>query len=188
MIIHIKNMVSERCKRAVENILDKLAIQSSRIDLGEVVIDSTTSNLKLKAVKAELEMAGFEILIDKKIVLIQKVKDEIIKMIHQEEDDELLKTNFSVFISDKMNNDYTYLSNLFSKELGITIEHFIIIHKIERIKELLSYDELSISEIAWKMNYSSVAHLSNQFKKETGVTPSVFKQQQTKVRQNIEDI
>jgi AraC-like DNA-binding protein len=181
-------MVSERCKRAVENILDKLAIQSSRIDLGEVVIDSKTSNLKLKAVKDELEMAGFEILIDKKIVLIQKVKDEIIKMIHQAEDDELLKTNFSVFISDKMNNDYTYLSNLFSKELGITIEHFIIIHKIERVKELLLYDELNLTEISYRLQYSSVAHLSNQFKKITGLTPSAFKQLKFKHRNAIEEI
>jgi AraC-like DNA-binding protein len=123
---------------------------------------------------------------DKRAVLIEKIKNAVIEMVHHS--DETIKVNFSDYLSEKLNHDYTYLANLFSEIQGITIEHFIINHKIERIKELIIYDELNITEIAWKMNYSSVAHLSNQFKKVTGISPSHFKQMKDKQRSQIEDI
>ena len=123
---------------------------------------------------------------DRRAVLIEKIKNVIIEMIHHS--DELIKTNFSTYLSEKLNLDYTYLANLFSEVQGTTIEQFIISHKVERIKELITYDELNITEIAWKMNYSSVAHLSNQFKKVTGLSPTHFKQLKDKRRSPIEDI
>ncbi len=123
---------------------------------------------------------------DKKAVLIEKIKNIIIEMVHYK--DELLKMNFSDYLSEKLNYDYTYLANLFSEVQGTTIEKFIISHKIERVKELIIYDELNLTEIAWKMHYSSVAHLSNQFKKITGLTPSHFKQLKNKRREAIEDV
>jgi len=136
--------------------------------------------------KKSLLDSGLELMDDKRAVLIEKIKNIIIEMIHHS--DEMIKTNFSDYLSEKLNHDYTYLANLFSEVQGSTIEHFIINHKIERIKELIIYDELNITEIAWKMNYSSVAHLSNQFKKVTGLSPSHFKQLKDKRRSQIEDI
>ena len=125
---------------------------------------------------------------EKRAVLIERIKNTIIEMVHYTETDELIKKNFSDYLSEKLNYDYTYLANLFSEVQGTTIEQFVISHKIERIKELIIYDELNISEIAWKMNYSSVAHLSNQFKKVTGLSPSHFKQLKDKRRSPIEEI
>jgi AraC-like DNA-binding protein len=123
---------------------------------------------------------------DKRAMLIEKIKNVIIEMVHHSE--EIIKVNFSDYLSEKMNHDYTYLSNLFSEVQGMTIEHFIISHKIERIKELIIYGEHNITEIAWKMGYSSVAHLSSQFKKVTGFSPSHFKQLKDKRRNPIEEI
>jgi AraC-like DNA-binding protein len=137
-------------------------------------------------IKNALLKSGLELMDDKKAVLIEKIKNVIIEMVHYE--DELPKTNFSDYLSKKLNYDYTYLANLFSEVQGTTIEKFIISHKIERVKELIIYDELSLSEIAWKMHYSSIAHLSNQFKKITGLTPSHFKGLKNKRRQAIEDV
>jgi len=136
--------------------------------------------------KAGLLNTGLELMDDKRAVLIEKIKNAVIEMVHHS--DEMIKVNFSDYLSEKLNHDYTYLANLFSEIQGITIEHFIINHKIERIKELIIYDELNITEIAWKMNYSSVAHLSNQFKKVTGISPSHFKLMKDKQRSQIEDI
>src|SRR6185295_9792926 len=130
--------------------------------------------------------SGLELMDDKRAVLIEKIKGVIIEMVHYS--DELPKMNFSNFLSEKLNHDYTYLANLFSEVQGTTIEQFIISHKIERIKELIIYDELNITEIAFKLNYSSVAHLSNQFKKVTGLSPSHFKNLKEKRRTPIEDI
>jgi AraC-like DNA-binding protein len=130
--------------------------------------------------------SGLELMDDKKAVLIEKIKNAIIEMVHYK--DELLKVNFSDFLSEKLNYDYTYLANLFSETQGTTIEKFIIAHKIERVKELIIYDEFNLTEIAWMMHYSSVAHLSNQFKKITGLTPSHFKQLKDKRRQAIENV
>jgi AraC-like DNA-binding protein len=136
--------------------------------------------------KIALLDSGLELMDDRKAVLIEKIKNVIIEMVHHTEEE--MKTNFSDFLSEKLNHNYTYLANLFSEVQGTTIEHFIISHKVERIKELIIYDELNITEIAWKMNYSSVAHLSNQFKKVTGLTPTHFKQLKDKRRSPIEEI
>jgi AraC-like DNA-binding protein len=156
------------------------------VDLGEVEIMETISLEQRETLKAMLHEAGLELMDDKKAMLIEKIKNVIIEMVHHS--DEMIKTNFSTFLSEELQYDYTYLSNLFSEVQGTTIEQFIIAHKIERIKELIIYGELNITEIAWKMNYSSVAHLSNQFKKVTGLSPTHFKQLKNKRRKPIEEI
>jgi AraC-like DNA-binding protein len=179
-------MVSARCKMAVKEELKKLGLHFILVDLGEVEIMETISLEQRQQLKASLLNSGLELMDDKKAVLIEKIKNVIIQMVHHT--DEMIKINFSDFLSEKLNHDYTYLANLFSEVQGTTIEQFIISHKIERIKELIIYGELNITEIAWKMNYSSVAHLSNQFKKMTGLSPSHFKQLKNKRRSPIEDI
>ena len=179
-------MVSNRCKMAVKEELKKLGLHFIVVELGEVEIMETISAEQREVLKAGLVDSGLELMDDKRAVLIEKIKTVIIDMVHHS--DEMIKINFSDYLSDKLKHDYTYLANLFSEIQGITIEHFIINHKIERIKELIIYDELNITEIAWKMNYSSVAHLSNQFKKVTGLSPSHFKQLKVKRRSQIEDI
>ena len=186
MKLYIKYMVSNRCKMAVKEELKKLGLHFIVVDLGEVEIMETISNDQREKLKLSLYDSGLELMDDKKAVLIEKIKNTVIEMVHHS--DEMIKTNFSDYLSEKLNHDYTYLANLFSEVQGTTIEHFIINHKIERIKELIIYDELNITEIAWKMNYSSVAHLSNQFKKVTGLSPSHFKQLKDKRRSTIEDI
>jgi len=179
-------MVSNRCKMAVKEELKKLGLHFIVVDLGEVEIMETITSEQRDRLKLSLIDSGLELMDDKRAVLIEKIKNTIIDMVHHS--DEMIKTNFSDYLSEKLNHDYTYLANLFSEVQGSTIEHFIINHKIERIKELIIYDELNITEIAWKMNYSSVAHLSNQFKKVTGLSPSHFKQLKDKKRSQIEDI
>ena len=186
MKLYIKYMVSNRCKMAVKEELKKLGLHFIVVDLGEVEIMETITPEQRESLKASLYDSGLELMDDKRAVLIEKIKNTIIEMIHHS--DEMIKTNFSDYLSEKLNHDYTYLANLFSEVQGTTIEHFIINHKIERIKELIIYDELNITEIAWKMNYSSVAHLSNQFKKVTGLSPSHFKQLKDKRRSQLEDI
>ena len=171
---------------AVKEELKKLGLHFIVVELGEVEIMETISAEQREVLKAGLIDSGLELMDDKRAVLIEKIKTVIIDMVHHS--DEMIKTNFSDYLSDKLKHDYTYLANLFSEIQGITIEHFIINHKIERIKELIIYDELNITEIAWKMNYSSVAHLSNQFKKVTGLSPTHFKQLKDKRRSQIEDI
>ena len=179
-------MVSNRCKLAVKEELNKLGLHFIVVDLGEVEIMENISGEKLEELKKGLLSSGLELMDDKRAVLIERIKVVITEMIHYS--DESLKINYSDYISQKLGYDYTYLSNIFSELKGITIQQFIIIHKIEKVKELIMYDELSITQIAWKMNYSSVAHLSNQFKKVTGLTPSRFKQLKNKGRTPIEDI
>lgn len=179
-------MVSNRCKIAVKDELKKLGLHFIVVDLGEVEIMENLSAEQRERVKAALLNSGFELMDDKRAVLIERIKNTIIEMVHHT--DEFIKTNFSVFLSEKLNHDYTYLANLFSEVQGMTIEQFIISHKIERIKELIIYGELNITEIAWRMNYSSVAHLSNQFKKVTGLSPSHFKQLKDKRRSPIENV
>lgn len=186
MKLYIKYMVSNRCKMAVKEELKKLGLHFIVVDLGEVEIMESISNDQREELKLALCDSGLELMDDKRSVLIEKIKNTIIEMVHHS--DEMIKTNFSDYLSEKLNHDYTYLANLFSEVQGSTIEHFIINHKIERIKELIIYDELNITEIAWKMNYSSVAHLSNQFKKVTGLSPSHFKQLKDKRRSSIEDL
>jgi AraC-like DNA-binding protein len=179
-------MVSNRCKMAVKEELRKLGLHFIVVDLGEVEIMENISAEQREQMKTALSISGFELMDDKKAILIEKIKTAVIKMVHHSSEN--IKTNFSDYLSEKLNHNYTYLANLFSEVQGTSIEHFIIAHKIERIKELIIYDELNITEIAWEMNYSSVAHLSNQFKKVTGLTPSHFRTMKDKRRTSIEDI
>ncbi len=179
-------MVSNRCKMAVKEELKNLGLHYIVVDLGEVEIMENISMEKRTLLKANLLLSGLELMDDKKAMLIEKIKTVIIEMVHHS--DEIIKVNFSDYLSEKMKHDYTYLSNLFSEVQGTTIEQYIISHKIERIKELIIYGEHNITEIAWKMGYSSVAHLSSQFKKVTGLSPSHFKQLKDKRRSPIEDI
>jgi AraC-like DNA-binding protein len=179
-------MVSLRCKMMVETELKKLGLRYLVLDLGmvETLEDITLAQRQL--LKENLLRSGLELLDDSKSILIEKIKNVIIEMIHYSE--ELPKVNYSDYISDKLNYDYTYLSNIFSEVKGITIQQFIIIHKIERVKELLLYNELNLTEIAYKMHYSSVAHLSNQFKKITGLSPTFYKQLKQKRKNNLENM
>jgi AraC-like DNA-binding protein len=179
-------MVSNRCKIAVKEELKKLGLHFIVVDLGEVEVMENISEEQREQLKIALLNLGLELMDDKRAILIEKIKNTIIEMVHHS--DEMIKINFSDFLSEKLNHDYTYMANLFSEVQGTTIEHFIISHKVERIKELINYGELTITEIAWKMNYSSVAHLSNQFKKATGLSPSQFKQLKDKRRIPIEEI
>lgn len=184
--IFIKYMVSNRCKLAVKEVLKNLGLHFIVVDLGEVEIMEDLSQEQRAQLKANLLLSGLELMDDRRGILIERIKNAIIEMVHHA--DENLKTNFSDYLSEKLHYDYTYLANLFSEVQGTTIGQFIIAHKIERIKELITYGELNISEIAWKMNYSSVAHLSNQFKKMTGLTPTHFKQLKDKRRSPIEEV
>jgi AraC-like DNA-binding protein len=179
-------MVSTRCKMAVKEELKKLGLHFIVVELGEVDIMEDISSDQRGHLKTALFNLGFELIDDRRAVLIEKIKHIIIDMIHNM--DEPIKIKFSNYLSEKLNHDYTYMSNLFSEVQGTTIGQFIISNKIERIKELIIYDELTISEIAWKMNYSSVAHLSNQFKKVTGLSPSHFKHLKDKRRISIDEI
>ncbi len=179
-------MVSNRCKMMVKEELKKLGLHFMVVDLGEVeIMEDITDAQRIQLQEALLE-SGLELMDDKKAILIEKIKNVVIDMVHHS--DEIVKMNFSEYLTSKIDYDYTYLANLFSEVQGTTIAQFLISHKVERIKELIIYDELTISEIAWKMNYSSVAHLSNQFKKVTGLTPSHFKQLKDKRRSPIEEI
>ena len=186
MKLFIKYMVSNRCKTAVKEVLQNLGLHFIIVDLGEVEIMENLSGEQRELVRTALQASGLELIDDKRAVLIERVKNTIIEMVHHS--NETIKTNLSVYLSQKLNYDYTYLSNLFSEVQGTTIEQFIISHKIERVKELLIYDELNITEIAYDMNYSSVAHLSNQFKKVTGLSPSHFKKFKNVKRGPIENI
>lgn len=175
----IKNMVSLRCKLIVRSTLENLKLQPTSVDLGEAEIkEDELSDVQLDELKKRLQSFGLELLEDKKAILIEKIKTIIIEMIHYSEEPPIL--NFSIFLSQKLNYEYNYLSNLFSEVKGMTIEHYIIAHKIERAKELLIYNELTITQIAEKLHYSNVAHLSNQFKKVTGLTPTFFKKMKHK--------
>jgi len=170
----------------VKEELKKLGLHFIIVDMGVVEIMEDITDEQRKQIKIALLKSGLELMDDKKAVLIEKIKNVIIEMVHYT--DELPKMNFSDYISEKLHYDYTYLANLFSEVKGTTIEKFIILHKIERVKELIIYDELNLTEIAWQMHYSSVAHLSNQFKKATGLTPSHFKKLKDKRRKAIEDV
>lgn len=178
-------MVSNRCKMLVKEELKKLGLHFI-VDMGVADIMEEITDEQRQKLGIALLRSGLELMNDRKAVLIEKIKNVIIEMIHYK--DEVPKVNFSDYLSEKLHYDYTYLANLFSEVQGTTIERFIISHKIERVKELIIYDELNLTEIAWMMHYSSVAHLSNQFKKITGLSPSHFKNLKNKRRNPIEDI
>ena len=180
-------MVSIRCKNVVRAELDKLEVHYKRVDLGEVETKEDLTNKQLNQLKYALMKHGLELMDDKKAILIEKIKNIIIEMIHYSEDEQI-KTNFSDYLITKLDYDYTYLSNIFAETTGITIEHYIINHKIERVKELLLYDELSLDDIAFKLNYSSTAHLCKQFKKVTGLTPTFFKNLKHKRRNTLDNV
>lgn len=179
-------MISNRCKLAVKEELTKLGLHFIVADLGEVEIMEEITSEQRSLLQAGLQTSGLELMDDKRAILIEKVINVITEMIHHSDDEP--KMNYSDYISEKVQYDYTYLSNLFTEIKGINIRQFIILHKIERVKELLFYEELNLTEIAYKMHYSSVAHLSNQFKKMTGLTPSEYKQLKENSRNTIEDL
>ncbi|MBC3846435.1 helix-turn-helix transcriptional regulator [Winogradskyella echinorum] len=186
MKLYIKYMVSLRCKLFVKYELEKLGLHYTSVELGMIEIKEDISELQKQELKSNLAISGLELMDDKRSILIDKIKNVIIEMIHYS--DEVPKVNYSDYIAQKLKYDYTYLSNLFSEVKGITIQHFIIKHKIERAKELILYDELNLTEIAYKLNYSSVAHLSHQFKKVTGHTPSFYKKIGKKRKSNLENL
>lgn len=179
-------MVSIRCKMVVAAELNKLGLPYGIVDLGEVEVSDGMTVEQRAQLKTALQRSGLELMDDKRAMLIEKIKNVIIEMIHYA--DELPRVKNSDYISEKLDHDYTYLANLFSEATGTTIEHFIINHKIERVKELLLYDELNLTQISYRLNYSSVAHLSNQFKKITGLTPSYFKKLKYKRNTNLENM
>lgn len=179
-------MVSIRCKMLVKSELEKLGFNWVSVDLGAVEIREDITNEQREQFREALKKSGLELLDEKKDILVEKIKSVVIEMVHYS--DEVPEVNNSDYISEKLGYDYTYLSNTFSEVKGETIQQYIIKHKIERAKELLLYDELTLSEIAYKLNYSSVAHLSNQFKKVTGLTPTFFKSIKEKRSKNLEDL
>jgi AraC-like DNA-binding protein len=179
-------MVSTRCKMVVKEELHKLGLHFIIVDMGVLDIMENITGEQREQIRIALLKSGLELMDDKKSILIERIKNIIVEMVHYT--DELPKVNFSDFLSEKLNHDYTYMANLFSETEGITIEHYILLHKIERVKELILYDELNLSEIAWKLHYSSVAHLSSQFKKITGLTPSYFKSLKHKRRSALDNV
>lgn len=179
-------MVCIRCQMLVKAELEKLGLQYVYVRIGEADIIGDVQPEQLEQLKTDLKKAGLVLMDDKKSVLVEKIKSAIIELVHYSEDQ--IKVNLSDFLSEKLHYNYTYLANLFSEVKGITIEKFYLTHKIERVKELIVYDELNLSEIAYRMNYSSVAHLSNQFKKFTGLTPTHFKMLKNKRRDTLENV
>ena len=187
MTLYIKNMVCDRCKRVVTEELAQLGYTVLQVGLGEAEIAASGREVDMEQIREVLQNNGFELLDDRKTKLIEQVKLAIIALVHQGEGAEL-HVNTSDYIADRVGVDYHYLSTLFSSFEGITIEKYLILQRIERVKELLVYNELSLKEIAYMLGYSSVAHLSNQFKKVTGLTPSHFKQLKTERRKTIDKV
>lgn len=186
MKIFIQNMVSLRCKMMVKSNLKKLDIPYRYVELGVVSLLNPISEITKNQLKNALHQSGLELMDDAKAILIEKIINIIVEMVHYA--DEVPKVNFSTFLSEKLNMDYHKLSEIFSKNKGMTIEHFIKIHKVERVKELIIYDALNLTEISYLMHYSSVAHLSTQFKQVVGLSPSAFKKLSTRKRNNLEDL
>jgi YesN/AraC family two-component response regulator len=184
--LYIKNMVCSRCKMAVKNEFEKTGIYPVSVELGEVELTEQPTKAILQQLDVSLNNLGFEIIDDRKSRLIEKIKNTIVELIHHNEDN--LNVNLSQYISQTLNYDYNYLSNLFSEVEGLTIEKYLIAQKIEKVKELLKYDELTLSQIADKLGYSSVAYLSNQFKKQTGLSPTFYKTLKQNIRKNLDDL
>ncbi|MBP7389769.1 MAG: helix-turn-helix transcriptional regulator [Chitinophagales bacterium] len=173
MKLYVKYMVSLRCKMVVRATIESMGLHCTKVELGEADIVETLTHEQHDDLKKKLHKSGLELLDEDKAILVERIKNVVVEMVHYE--DELPRDTFSVYLTHKLHRNYAYLASLFSTVTGITIEHYIIAHKIEKAKELLLYDELSLKEIANKLHYSSVAHLSGQFKKETGLTPTFFK-------------
>ncbi len=186
MKLYIRNMVCIRCQMVVKSELEKLGLHHIYVKIGEANIIEDIKPGQIKQLDKELKKWGLELMDNKKSILVEKIKGSIIELVHYT--DEQIKVNLSDYLSEKLNYDYTYLANLFAEVKGTTIEKFYIAHKIEKVKELIIYDELNLSEIAYKMHYSSVAHLSNQFKKHTGLTPSHFKALKDRRRTSLNDV
>lgn len=186
MKLYVKYMVSLRCKLMVKQELKKLGLEYSIVDLGMVEVLEDISSYQRNMLKENLLRIGLVLLDDRKSILIEKIKNVVIELIHYS--DEIPNVNYSDYISEQLNRDYSYLASTFSEVKGITIQQFIILHKIERVKELIIYGELNLTEIAYKLHYSSVGHLSNQFKKLTGLTPTFYKKLKEKRKGNLEDI
>ena len=179
-------MVSVRCKMVVKTELEKLGLHCSRVELGEVDVCEELTPDQQDQLRSVLLNSGLELMEDKNAILIERIKNIILEIIHYS--DETPKVNFSDLISQKLNHDYSYLANLFSKVTGLTIEHYIITHKIERVKELLTYYNHNLTEISYMLNYSSVAHLSSQFKKVTGLSPTFFRQLKVNNFRSVENV
>jgi len=179
-------MVSVRCKMVVKSELEKLGVHHTQIELGEVEIMEDLTTEQLNSLNDGLKKTGLELIDDKNSILVERIKTTIIELVHYT--DKQIKINLSDYLSQKLNYNYTYLSNLFSEIKGTTIEKYYLAHRIEKVKELLVYDELNLTEIAYKLHYSSVAHLSNQFKKMTGLTPSHFKNLKNKRRSVLGEV
>lgn len=179
-------MVSIRCKMVLREAFKKVGLHYVTINLGEVEVLEKMTDKQREKLKAILLKSKLELMDDKKAILIERIKNVIVEMVHYVDD--LPKTNFSDYLTNILKHDYTYMANIFSETQGTTIEHYIIMHKIEKVKELIIYDELNLSEIAYKLHYSSVSHLSHQFKKITGLTPSYFKTLKNKKLTMLEDV
>ncbi len=186
MKLYIKNMVCNRCKIAVETELKRSGLHAISVELGEVEIEEELTKPALEGLNTSLKHLGFELIDNRKAATIEKIKTTLIQFLNQQEQN--IGVNLSGYLSAKLHFEYTYLSNLFSEVEGTTIEKYFISLKIEKVKELLVYDELSLSEIAWRLGYSSVAHLSGQFKKITGLTPSFYKSLKEHKRKNIDEL
>jgi AraC-like DNA-binding protein len=184
--LRIKNMVCDRCKMVVKAELEKLGYHPVSVELGEVILEKELSADEKTKIDKNLQTLGFSIIDDKKSRLIEKIKNLIIELVHRQ--NSVLKTNLSDYLSSQLNHDYNYITNLFTEVEGTTIEKYFIAQKIEKVKELLVYDELTLSEIAWQLNYSSVAYLSSQFKKVTGLTPSHFKNIREQKRKPLDKV
>lgn len=179
-------MVCSRCKMVVKAEIEKAGLQPLSVELGEVELLQAPTKLQMQQLNTSLKALGFEMIDTKKRQIIEKIKNAIVTLVHHSDSD--IKTNLSTFVTSQIHQDYNYLSNLFSEVEGTTIEKYYIAHKIEKVKELLVYDEMTLSEIADQLGYSSVAYLSNQFKKVTGLTPSYFKSLKENKRKNIEEL
>lgn len=185
--IHIKNMVCKRCIWAVQGELEKLGLKPLKVVLGEAIIEGILDKDMLHQIEQSLQQIGFELIDDKKSQVIERIRTEVINFVHY--DPEMVgKVNFSDYLSKELGYDYSYLSNLFSSIEGLTIEKYVILQRIEKVKELLIYDELTLSEIAYRTGYSSVQHLSNQFKKIIGMSPSAFKKMRIKTRKPLDKV
>ena len=184
--LRIKNMVCDRCKMAVEQVLKDVGLTPERIDLGEVWVGDVPTEAQLAQFKTRLEALGFELLDDQRQQMIERMKTAIIALVHHHQGNKTL--NLSVYLSQLLHRDYSALSKLFSEVTGLTIERYFIMQRIERVKELIRYDELTLTEIAYQMNYSSVAHLSSQFRSVTGMTPTQFRFMKTAQRANLDEV